>query len=144
MAEHRHKRDTDARRKPRAATVAAPLAVLATASAVTLGVLGSNPVTGTLLAQDSAAVSQAGGRHASKQMERPLELMQDRKIASRSESRLARTTALEDADTRLWTTSDLNLWTSSGKLAKQDGEVEAGKRVLVTGRKVAGLSLIHI
>lgn len=139
MAEHRHKRDSDARRKPRAATVAAPLAVLATASAVTLGVLGSNPVTGTLLAQDSAAVSQAAaGRHASKQMERPLELMQDRKIASRSESRLARTSALEDADTRLWTTSDLNLWTTSGKGAKQDGEVEAGKRVLVTGRKTAG------
>ena len=43
MAEHRHKRDTDARRKPRAATVAAPLALLATASAVTLGVLASNP-----------------------------------------------------------------------------------------------------
>ena len=138
MAEHRHKRDTDARRKPRAATVAAPLALLATASAVTLGVLASNPVTGTLLAQDTAAVSPAVGRQASKQMERPLDLMQDRKIASRSESRLARTSAIQDADTRLWTTSDLNLWTSSGKGAKQDGELEAGKRVLVTGRKTAG------
>ena len=54
MAEHRHKRDTNARRKPRAALVAGPLALLATASAVTLGVLASSPEP-TLLAQDTAA-----------------------------------------------------------------------------------------
>ncbi|GAA4693929.1 mucin-2 protein [Nocardioides conyzicola] len=137
MAEHRHKRDTDARRKPRAATVAAPLALLATASAVTLGVLASGPVTGTILAQDSASadLSPVAGRHASKQMERPLDLMRDRKIASRSEGRLARTSALEEADTRLWTAIDLNLWTAPGRDAKQDGEIKAGKRVLVTGRQ---------
>ena len=39
MAEHRHKRDTNARRTPRAAYVAGPIALVATASAVTLGIL---------------------------------------------------------------------------------------------------------
>ena len=49
-----HKRDTNARpfrsRKPRAVTVAAPLAVMATVSAVSLGVLASDPVVNTVVA----------------------------------------------------------------------------------------------
>ncbi len=44
---------------------------------------------------------------------------------------------MRKADTRLWTTTDLNLWTGSGEDAKQVGELEAGKQVLVTGRKAA-------
>ena len=44
VARHRHKRDTNARRKPRAqAVIAAPLAVLATVSAVTSASLASRP-----------------------------------------------------------------------------------------------------
>ena len=43
MAHHRHKRDTEARRKPKALAVIGPLAVLATASVVTLGVLAADP-----------------------------------------------------------------------------------------------------
>ena len=63
MAEHRHKRDTDARRKPRAAIVAAPLALLATAGAVTIGVLASRPRDrGNLLAKDAADISSVAPR----------------------------------------------------------------------------------
>ncbi|MFC6153673.1 hypothetical protein [Nocardioides yefusunii] len=40
MAHHRHQRDANARKLPRAAAVMAPVAVLATVSAVTLGLLG--------------------------------------------------------------------------------------------------------
>ena len=43
MADHRHKRDTEARRKPKALAVIGPLAVLATASAVTIGVARRRP-----------------------------------------------------------------------------------------------------
>ncbi len=45
MADHRHKRDANARRTPRAAVIAGPLALLATASVVTLGVLTGDPAT---------------------------------------------------------------------------------------------------
>ena len=44
MAEHRHKREPEARRpKPRPVAVIGPLAVLATAASVTLGVLAADP-----------------------------------------------------------------------------------------------------
>ncbi|MBI2245251.1 MAG: hypothetical protein HYU55_15405, partial [Nocardioides sp.] len=72
MADHRHKR-ANARRSPRAAFVAAPLAVLATASAVTFGVLATSPEARDLVAQEAtadlgtpadrpAALSRAGSR----------------------------------------------------------------------------------
>ena len=44
MAQHRHKRDANARRTPSAIKVAGPLSVLATLSAVAVGVLTSTPV----------------------------------------------------------------------------------------------------
>ena len=46
MAQHRHKRETPARRIPRAVQVSAPLAVVATLSAVTMGVLAATPSPG--------------------------------------------------------------------------------------------------
>ena len=45
MAQHRHKRETPARHVPRAVLVSAPLAVVATLSAVTMGVLAATPAT---------------------------------------------------------------------------------------------------
>ena len=141
MAEHRHKRDTTARRKPRAAIVAAPLALLATAGAVTIGVLASTPVTaGTMLAKDAAdissvaptrdtgTVSRAETRRAAVRLE---------KAHERRHQIVVTRAAVRKADTRLWATTDLNLWTGSDKDAKQAGEIETGKRVLVTGRKAA-------
>jgi hypothetical protein len=143
VAEHRHKRDTEARRKPRAALVAAPLALLATAGAVSIGVLATNPVAaGNVLAKDAADISSVAPRAAA----RPdgVSRAQSRRVAARLEKAHERSnqmvvtrTAVRNADTRLWTTADLNLWSGSGKDAKQAGEIEAGKRVLVTGRKAA-------
>jgi hypothetical protein len=145
VAEHRHKRETSARRKPRAALVAAPLALLATGSAVGLGVLSANPTSNALVAQDSASItgaapsreadtSRSSVRPATRLERRALQRAVDRnsrEVASRAATR----TAIRQADTRLWTTEDLNLWSSSGDDAVQRGEIEAGKRVLVTGRE---------
>jgi len=144
VAEHRHKRDTDARRKPRAATVAAPLALLATAGAVTIGVLASSPVTaGNLLANDAADISSVTPRETTaapkpdsvSHAEARRAAAQQAKAHQRRQQVVVTRSAIRNADTRLWTTTDLNLWTSSGKDAKQAGEIETGKRVLVTGRK---------
>jgi len=61
VAQHRHKRETNARRMPRAALVAAPLAVVATMSAVTMGVLSASPVVSDadLLASGSTSLSSS-------------------------------------------------------------------------------------
>lgn len=59
MGEHRHKRDTEARRKPQAMAVIAPLAVLATAAAVTVGVVAVDPA-GSDLVPLSAAPAAVG------------------------------------------------------------------------------------
>lgn len=140
MAEHRHKRETNARRKPRAAAIAGPLAVLATASAVTLGVLASNPQTRDLVAQD---VAQEAGADVGSAAERPpvlsradsrVEPVELRASVVRARERAATQRAVERADTKMWTTTDLNLWTGSDADAVQVGELEAGERVLVTGR----------
>ena len=48
MADHRHKRETEARRKPKALAVIGPLAVLATASAVSIGVVAAEPAASDL------------------------------------------------------------------------------------------------
>jgi hypothetical protein len=47
--------------------------------------------------------------------------------------------AVRQADTKLWTTAPLNLWTTPQEdTARKLGEVDAGKKVLVTGREAAG------
>lgn len=136
MAEHRHKRETNARRTPRAAVVAGPLAVLATASVVTLGVLASDPGARDLVAQESSSdvgaaaerppvLSRAGSRIE------PVEL---RPSIVRARERAATARAVERAHVKMWTTTDLNLWAAADGDAAQVGELEAGKRVLVTGR----------
>ncbi len=137
MAEHRHKRETTARRTPRAAFVAGPLAALATAGAVTLGVLAASPDAGDLVAQETTSadlgaaadrppvLSRAGSRTE------PIEL---RKSVVAARERAATERAVRRAHTKLWSTTVLNLWSDSGKDATQVGELEAAKRVLVTGR----------
>lgn len=152
MAEHRHKREADARRKPRAALVAAPLALLATAGAVTLGVLATTPATsGSLLAENATAdiarigpsptlirrdeaVSRAQSRRA--EARQSAAQAKEAREQQRRQAELTRA-AVNNADLRLWTTTELNLWSASGSGAQQIGLVQAGKRVLVTGRKAA-------
>ena len=140
MAEHRHKRDTNARRMPKATLIAGPLALLATAGTVGMGVLAATPETRDLLVSSSgASISNT---------------TPDRKVVSRSDSRddlddlqkafdanlsrVATLRAIRKADTRLWATTDLNLWTEPGKDAKNVGLLQEEKKVLVTGREGRG------
>lgn len=154
MAQHRHKRDTNAR-KPRAIYVAAPIATVATLSAVTMGVLSASPVSP---AADLLAQSATGAVAHSPALTERREIMVSRsqvrtalrtgeRAAEREENREdARATrrAIRNADTKLWTTADLNLWDGPGKNAKKIGLVEAIEKVLVTGRREAGRAEIVI
>ena len=72
MAQHRHKRETPASntrpsRLPRSVLVSAPLAVVATMSAVTMGVLGAEPETPdtNLLASSTTSQSISSASSAS-------------------------------------------------------------------------------
>ncbi len=158
---HRHKRETNARRKPRATVIAAPLAVLATASAVALGVTLGDPEPAEVLsasstsasaAVDSTPSASAAPRKAAA-TPAPAPATERRPVLSRSASRFelreltpaekmmdpaAVRAAIDQADTRLWATEDLNLWTLPGDQAKQVGTLEAGDKVLVTGRELYG------
>ncbi|MDF1603836.1 mucin-2 protein [Nocardioides sp. YIM 152315] len=142
MAEHRHKRETSARRLPRAALVAAPIALLATGSAVTLGVVSSDPVPDLPVAQDAASVSGAARESTASRSESRLDTRKERKAFQKAVDRSARVvatrSAVRTADTRRWTTEVLNLWTGSGEFATKDGEMKSAKRVLVTGRRASG------
>jgi hypothetical protein len=146
VADHRHKRDTNARRKPRAITVAAPLALMATVSTVGLGVLASDPVVSAVVAsaasneivvdRDETPVTRSTSRIAA--------LDATPKVAKvpSALSKAATRAAIKKADTRLWTTDVLNIWDQPGNKAEQLGELDAGKRVLVTGREMRGRSEI--
>ena len=155
MAQHRHKRDTDARRKPRAVVVAGPLAVLLTASAVGVGVLVSDPraaevisatdvsasVTEATDVPETAAVAprpQALSRGGSRFEIRPLTTLEKMMAPAAVRS------AVRAADTRLWATEDLNLWTQPGDAARKVGVLDAGTRVLATGRELLGRAEVVI
>ena len=152
MAHHRHKRETNARRlnpfRVRAIFIAAPLALVATGSAVGLGVLNASPQTEELFAANLVDATPAalneesrGGealsRSAPARIERAParierepskaeEMMADRKVKA----------AIRAADTKMWTTAPLNLWDQPGDEAKNLGEIAEGERVLVTGRSL--------
>jgi hypothetical protein len=138
VAQARHKRDTDARRfgsKPfsRATLVAAPVAVVTTAAAVTVGLLSAG-------AGSDQVVAAADLSHA---VERPAPVpsaavrIEDRgtqvsRSLTRREAVAART------GTKMWTTADLDLWKRPGAAAAKDGEVKESTKVLVTGRELHG------
>jgi uncharacterized protein YraI len=141
VADHRHKRDTNARRLPKAHLIAGPLAFLATATTVGLGVLATSPETRESLVASSSSdlgavtatrdrsdqvVSRSRSRADLQDLQRAFDVNMDRAATLR---------AIRQADTRLWTTVDLNLWTSPGEKAKKVGVLPDAKRVLVTGRK---------
>ena len=155
MADHRHKRDTDARRfisnLPTAQKLSAGLAVVATTSVVAVGVLGAGPVARDLVAADArpltaslSSTSLAASADATERfvVSRSASRKQDNKDAvkeARADGALAATaTAVRKAvnnGTKLWTTTVLNLWTQSGEDAQQVGEIPASRQVLVTGRE---------
>lgn len=165
---HSHKRDTNARRKPRASVIAGSLAVLATASAVSIGVL--NAELGGSLAADAttssaidtaaadAADAAATGTPSADTSLRARDLAADvdtrgklsrgsvdrgatTETVSRVERLLdpqAKRAAIRGADDQVWTTEPLNLWTEPGDQARQTGELDAGQKVLLTGRSLYG------
>ena len=151
MADHRHKRETNARRIPRASLMAAPFAVLVTLSAVSVGVAtGEVPIPDSgdsLLA--SGAISESLPERAEAALSRSFDRSASTGAASDSgqlvskgyqEKLLNRVDKVETrravrrADEKLWASEDLNLWTDADKSAKKAGEVEAGDKLLVTGR----------
>jgi hypothetical protein len=156
VADHRHKRDTNARlfrvRVPKAPLVAGPLALVATLSTVGVGVLAASPETRDLLVTSSATTS------GSQSLSAAVDLSERTPVVSRSGSRIeplseiekmltatATAKAIRQADTKLWTTAPLNLWTTPQETTgRKLGEVDAGKKVLVTGREAAGRQEIVI
>lgn len=154
MAKHRHKRETNARAIPRAALVAAPVAVLATVSAVTFGVTSVDPVPQTTLLADSPRVEAAiadratplsrADRRADTQQAKADQRAENRKAArakarkAAAQERRETRQAVAAADTKLWTTVALNLWSTSGQDAEKLDIIDAGEKVLVTGREADG------
>jgi hypothetical protein len=147
---HSHKRET-ARRRPRAAFIAGPLAVLATGAAVTAGVVGSAPASQLLAVDPSQAANgiSSSSSDGDRDRDRAPLLSRDSGNDARGEAAVdspvdkmlaeeAVATAIKKADTRLWTTTTLNIWTRPDDKAKKLGEIEGAKKVLVTGRSLNG------
>jgi hypothetical protein len=151
---HRHKRDTDARRtpstnarrkRPKAGILAGPIALLATASVVGTGVAFSEPSTREVIASSSgspiSAAGDAGPAERTSTSRSSYSRAAYEKALGDYEALLTREAterAIKRADTRLWTTAPLNLWTSARADASKTGVLDAGKKVLVTGRKAFG------
>ena len=163
MAQHRHKRETPAaprpRHIPRSVQVAAPLAVLATLSAVTMGVLAADPATSgdDLLASSSSqsssqSIASAASKTAlSRRDESPVSRSQIRNAAKAEaaaredlavDKRARR--AAKKVDNDLWTTEVLNLWDGPSEKSEKLGEIAAIKQVAVTGREQGGRTQIVI
>ena len=158
MAQHRHKRETPAAprpsRVPRSVLVSAPLAVVATLSAVTMGVLAASPApsdddsllasadTGQYLS-NTTALSRRGDAIASRSQIR---------TAAKAESAARQDIAVDQQARRLakkvddsfWTTETLNLWAGPGEKSDKLGEIGAIKQVSVTGREQAGRTQVVI
>ncbi|GAB3259687.1 SH3 domain-containing protein [Nocardioides dilutus] len=141
---HSHKRETNARRKPRAITIVAPLALMATVSTVGLGVLASDPVSSTVIASAATTglVVDRADQPVTRSTSRGAALDAAPVKIPNAMSKAAIRTAIKNADTRLWTTDELNIWDQPGDKAEKLGELDAGKKVLVTGREMWGRSEI--
>jgi hypothetical protein len=151
VAEGRHKRDTDARRfgsnpfrkpslklhkMPRAALVAAPVAVVATAAAVTVGLVSTGGAAPELAAADiGAAAAPKAVPDTAAPTDDPADAV-SRSVAH-GRATLSRSAKRVEGTTR-WTTTALNLWKGSGKHSTQDGEAKEGTKVVATGHELNG------
>ena len=173
MAQHRHKREAPATtprpsRIPRSVLVSAPLAVVATLSAVTMGVLAAEPATNdNLLASSGTSQPVAGTSADSTVDDATLRRRAESTTVSRSQIRTAAkaesaarekiATAREERrvnrkarqlakklDDKVWTTDLLNLWDGPTDKADKLGVIDALKQVSVTGRKQLGRTQVVI
>ncbi len=152
MAEHRHKRETRSRRFPRAPFVAAPLALVATLGVVGVGVMGVDVPAPepTAFANSVVAPVDLGDRTPtlSRSAERRLEVKVQGQLDGQSPEVVADLAAMAEEKatakvvrrakkegTKLWTTAPLNIWSTFGDKAKQVGEFDEGKQILITGRR---------
>jgi hypothetical protein len=146
VAHNSHKRDTNARRMPSfhmpsAAKIAAPLAVFATLATVTTGVLNTdsdtvpgfsaNQASFTQLTRDAEVSRSSARTRVGANLTVGVAL-------SRQAAAAATRKAIQNAEKHLWTTAELNLWASTADDAKLFGVIDAGKKVLVTGRRANG------
>ncbi|MGA8255510.1 MAG: hypothetical protein WB767_02950 [Nocardioides sp.] len=159
MAQHRHKRDANARRKHRGLLIAAPLAILATASAVTIGVADADLSNGapTQAARTSTPLASAIDRAAAAEVVAGADAKErgfavSRGAVGRAPAKATRRVskvdrlmnpkqkwrAIAGAEVKRWTAEDLNLWTEPGKKARKTDELVAGQIVLLTGRSLYG------
>jgi hypothetical protein len=145
VADHRHKRDTEARRpKLKARNVLGPLAVLATAGAVSIGVLAAGPASSDLTTVNGGSTPPATA--SAERSEEPITRSENRIKATASRdlpppafmSKASVTAAIKAASKEQWTTDDLNIWNQPGDKAKLLGELAEGKKVAVTGREMWG------
>jgi len=136
---HSHRRETDARRRIKAALVAGPLTALATGTAVAVGVMAphlgpahdvsSSEGAPTESPRSTGVVSRSESRLAAERGERYVQQLQDAYDAQQTQQ------AIHRAHEHLWTTAPLNLWTDSERSATRVGLVDEGTKVLITGRR---------
>ncbi len=166
MAQHRHKREAPATtprpsRIPRSVLVSAPLAVVATLSAVTMGVLAAEPATNDNLLASSGTSQPVTGTSADSTVDdTTLRRRAEGTTVSRSQIRTAakaESAARKDIsvdkkarqlakklDDKVWTTDLLNLWDGPTDKADKLGVIDALKQVSVTGRKQRGRTQVVI
>ncbi|CUR61601.1 conserved exported hypothetical protein [metagenome] len=163
MAQHRHKRETPAIRKPRpsriprSVLVSAPLAVVATLSAVTMGVLSAAPESSgsdLLAASSSSTDSSQSIANASALLRRGATTVSRSQIrtAAKAESAARRDLQVDQqarrlakrVDDTLWTTEALNLWDGPSEKSEKMGVIDALRQVTVTGREQAGRTQVVI
>jgi uncharacterized protein YraI len=152
VAHNSHKRETPAARSirvPRSVLVAAPLAVVATVSAVTMGVLSASPGTsGTSGTDLLAASSPSHSLSSATALSRRGDVVSRSQIRTAAKAESAARTDIEvdqqarrlakKLDQTMWTTADLNLWAGPGEKTDKLGLVPAIRQVAVTGREQDG------
>jgi len=132
--------------------VIGPLAVLATAASVTIGVIAAEPAASELTPLTSVTAATTASDASADRGPDPVTRSEDRVKATASRdlpppsfmSKAAISAAIKAAKVQQWTTTDLNIWSQPGDRAKQLGEVESGKKVLVTGREMWGRTEIVV
>ena len=144
MAQHRHKRETNARRfgaltGSRAAKIAAVSAAVATVPAVAIGVAAGDPAARVdLQAHHQAPLRLDPQRYDAAPVSRTFDRSAARHFQEGLAAQRATARAVKAAHEKKWTTTDLNLWSSSSQAARQVGLLKTGKHVLVTGRTADG------
>ena len=140
------KRGTNARRIPKTALVAGPIALVATATVVTAGLAASRPApapepvavhrASVDLTDRTAAVSRSSSRVDLARKVHDGVLIKRAYHVDMSRAAVAK--AVRGAHERRWTTAPLNLWSTPGTNAARLDLVGSGEKVLATGRHDMG------